>query len=263
MPLRVATVLCLIAVAVGCGRLGFGDARDSTVDPDQHLDPCPGHDEDEDGIGDLCDVCPHAADPSQTDNDGDRVGNACDPDPAVPRQTITMFDPFTMRDPAWNADATVRFELDSVEIPEQGGSMSRLKLVENIRYEVGGEIEGYSTSGIHQFYLGIRRAGETMWYGEFLDDAVEHRNSVLYTVSGSYTQHGNLPRGGLLPLGPFVARLDVTTAPAGVAWHVESGGTSYDVKGMYTEDLSAGTRVQLFDDGIQVRLRYAVMIETR
>ena len=40
-------------------------------------DPC-GDDTDDDGVGDLCDVCVGVADPEQKDSDKDGVGDACD-----------------------------------------------------------------------------------------------------------------------------------------------------------------------------------------
>src|SRR5438067_2015174 len=52
------------------------------------------HDEDGDGIGDVCDNCPADANLDQADSDGDGVGDACDPQPGV-ENTILFFDPFT------------------------------------------------------------------------------------------------------------------------------------------------------------------------
>jgi hypothetical protein len=49
------------------------------------------HDEDGDGAIDRLDDCPHLPNTDQADDDGDGVGNVCDPEPAVPRQSLTYF----------------------------------------------------------------------------------------------------------------------------------------------------------------------------
>jgi hypothetical protein len=89
-------LLALLYLA-GCGRLAFDSLSTADAAP-----ACTGHDEDGDGIGDACDVCPHVADATQLDSDGDRVGDACDPEPTMARQQIVFFDPFTTPNPAWS-----------------------------------------------------------------------------------------------------------------------------------------------------------------
>jgi hypothetical protein len=69
-------------------------------------------------------------------------------------------------------------------------------------------------------------------------------------------------RAGLVSPGPFVARLDVLDAPPRLVWHVQTSDRTYDVTGLFTEDLH-GTALRLFDDGIELRINYAVLIETR
>jgi hypothetical protein len=72
------------------------------------------HDEDADGVIDSVDDCPFIADPAQVDTDGDGVGDACDPEPAIPRQSLALFAPMT--EPAsdtlfWSASTGTMTEL--------------------------------------------------------------------------------------------------------------------------------------------------------
>jgi hypothetical protein len=89
----------------GCGRYGFATTDGQT---DDNASPkCMGsHDEDGDGIPDLCDVCPSVFDPNQLDlgetTNGlpaDGVGDACDPRPGIDGDYIAIaemnFDPLT------------------------------------------------------------------------------------------------------------------------------------------------------------------------
>jgi len=84
---RLDRVRAWAAVALslaGCGRIGF-DAPGDTSNPE-------GHDEDGDGFADVADNCPQIANADQLDDDLDRVGNACDPEPGAARQRIAYFN---------------------------------------------------------------------------------------------------------------------------------------------------------------------------
>lgn len=91
-----ARYLALLFAA--CGRIGFGETATAS---DALACIEAGHDEDLDGVDDACDVCPGLAG-NQDDRDGDRVGDACDPHPDDPIDTIAFFDPFTSQRPEWN-----------------------------------------------------------------------------------------------------------------------------------------------------------------
>ena len=93
-------------------------AVDAEVDGDHDsdgvidsVDNCPDvanasqSDEDGDHVGDLCDPCPPFA--TNTDADGDGVGDACDPNPATAGDTIVAFEGFATVLPAgWTSTGT-------------------------------------------------------------------------------------------------------------------------------------------------------------
>ena len=79
------------------------DPIDAEIDgpPDAHVDappcgdgPSSGHDEDGDGIDDLCDNCPHVMNADQANSDGDDMGDVCDR-VAGRIDCLVKFDPLT------------------------------------------------------------------------------------------------------------------------------------------------------------------------
>ena len=59
-------------------------------------------DEDSDGRGDACDLCPADYDPTPVDTDGDGLPDACDPDPMMPTNKVLYFDPFNADSGHWS-----------------------------------------------------------------------------------------------------------------------------------------------------------------
>lgn len=78
--------LVLALACAACGRVGFEASAQDAVSDDVTLE----NDEDDDGVADVGDVCPHVVG-SQADADGDRVGDDCDPEPNNPRQRLVLF----------------------------------------------------------------------------------------------------------------------------------------------------------------------------
>src|SRR3569623_1528128 len=96
----------LLLVLAGCDRLfGF-----DTVLAPEIVAPTGGclisgsHDDDVDCVPDMVDKCPGLPDPAQGEQDGDLVGDACDPDPLQGGNKLLVFvpntDPLTLR--GWN-----------------------------------------------------------------------------------------------------------------------------------------------------------------
>lgn len=250
--------LVVVAVVAACGRLGF-----DRIPVDAVQDPL-GHDEDDDGIADRDDSCPHMANLDQADGDGDGVGDVCDPHPAVAGDRITMFDPFVVRDPRWSADSQVAFEPDQVVIPLGGGALEFSRTVSDITFEIGGEVTAVDATGLDQLFLGVSRGTDPLWYGELLDNhGTQRRATVLYTQASTYTQLGNMPLAGPLQPGPIIFRVVVRTGPtASVALHVEFSDRVIDVSGPSTFNLKSGMNVRIFDTGFGLRIRYAIAIES-
>lgn len=90
------------------------DAPDGDIDGDgvvNRLDNCPTvrnpgqYDEDGDGLGDVCDLCPHLG-VATDDSDGDGLGNLCDPD-SLAVDCVVLFDGFNDKLTAWGGSTTV------------------------------------------------------------------------------------------------------------------------------------------------------------
>jgi hypothetical protein len=211
---RRAGWLCL---AFGCGRVDFDAVARCTA-------PLAGHDEDGDGIDDACDVCPHIADPDQTDSDGDGVGDACDPEPANPRQRIVFFDPFVTLAPEWSQRTGVSSVAnDALQLSAVGDYALIERPLDDATdlFVVGGAIEAAGT-GVYHAHIMI---GENMLATRFMYcELYELPPTVLfmftYTFDSMSYQHGNMVAGtrswvggsGTLALSidPNAARCDTT-----------------------------------------------------
>ncbi len=93
-----------------------GDGIPNSLDFCDHM-PGGDTDEDGDGLGDVCDPCPIAPPPANPDPDGDAVDSPCDPDPHTPGDQILLFEGFQKPlDANWKATTTTAWM-------EQGGEL--------------------------------------------------------------------------------------------------------------------------------------------
>ncbi len=90
------------------GDTGSGpDTMEPETDtPTEEPDTCEGatgHDEDGDGLIDICDNCPTYHNPQQRDADSDGLGDACEAEDHELLSKLTFFDPFVAIDDSWEA----------------------------------------------------------------------------------------------------------------------------------------------------------------
>lgn len=85
---RFGWLLYALVILTGCGGSG-GSANDTNSNP-----PVQTQDQDSDGIADASDNCPTMSNPSQTDFDGNGIGDACDADCGTSLSTV---EPFSCR----------------------------------------------------------------------------------------------------------------------------------------------------------------------
>src|SRR5258706_9480027 len=153
-----------------CGRLWFHGATDAA-------DVCPmsiGHDEDQDGIDDACDNCPHRANVAQDDGDGDGVGDVCDPDPSSPRERIAFFDPFTSLRPEWTFGGfttTHMIDGDSLLVDARSGLfvLTQHQAPATDYYEYAGHVMD-GRVGARQLTLAIHETGSKFYYTAITGD---------------------------------------------------------------------------------------------
>jgi hypothetical protein len=92
-----------------------GDGIPNSIDLCDHV---PGglYDEDGDGLGDECDPCPIAPPPPTPDPDGDAVDRPCDPDPETPGDVIVAFSGFHDLPATWIPTTASAWQIEGGEL---------------------------------------------------------------------------------------------------------------------------------------------------
>lgn len=246
-----------------------GDADADGITDD--LDNCPAdanadqHDEDGDAIGDTCDPCPHLAGPAD-DGDGDGVGDACDPQPGIAKQQITFFDPFTSDRSEWMQKDGFSRVGETLRL--NGGYAGAVLQVANAetRVVVAGTIMSIvSDAPEHQISIAFGRnaAGDSYHYTEFYDNGGSSGDIAISRANaGVYSTFTSTPYAGVLPTGAWSMQIDSSVAGQRIALATTLGGTARTPLTANTSVLPASSTMYFYAAGLDVRFDYVIVIET-
>lgn len=250
----------LLVALTGCDTV-FGLERGSVDD----------FDEDVDGIGNADDRCPHLADESSIDLDGDGISVDCDPDDHDPG-TMVRFYGFDGEVPAELAfEGAVETELPgTITFGAASGGLSTITVkgivADNVLLDVGFEILGsaidggasttYDELGVYSAHRSFttnfpKERGDTCYFG-----TLEPRAEPLYLeLNEDDASYGGKPATGRLTgsSGRFLmrrtsARVDCTVFRDGVGL-IPAG---FDV----TDLAKVSGTVAVSTERVKVRLRY-------
>jgi hypothetical protein len=204
----------LVVGLAACGRLGFGGLASSDA-------VTIGHDEDHDGIADSDDNCPHLANSDQLDGDLDLVGDACDREPANPRQRLAYFSAFLPGDDAFmtSGAGTWTYGTDSwhfVSAAGGNGQATRQITLGDAEIWIGATIVGRVASApARQLALALvqQTSVNPYYYGQLYDDGLGQIISVSEWTGAQYRVRGTQPLASGVHLGDVDLLLSVRTQP--------------------------------------------------
>ena len=220
------------------------------------------HDEDGDGIDDVCDLCPQFGDPAQRDSDGDKLGDGCDPSPTVAKQRVVFFDPFT--DPTV---ANWRLPTDAVWAPDElvlSGSptLTTPQLDSNLDITVEGDLDFVGLPR-RQFFIGsVTVATKTVWYGEAIDDGDSREVvQVMRAIDQGYTQFASTPAPAVFTAAPF--RMTFSIRERGrIAVVSRFAGQTFAAESVAADYTNTDNRILIFSDSLGMRLRSVFIVAT-
>jgi hypothetical protein len=180
------------------------------------------HDEDRDGLGDLCDPCPHILGDA-ADADGDGVGDACDPQPQLAKQHWITFDPFTSYGPSWTLGPGSTVASDAL----QPRGYSTLLLTQGVEFRIiaGGTIDN-AAAGEHDLAIifGGTAPDPKYDYVEFNDSATSGAINIGSANGDTAQILATIAYQPPTPLGPWSMQIDESATTQHIAFASTLGG---------------------------------------
>jgi hypothetical protein len=262
-----------VVVLVGaCGRWGFdplanGGDDDGGDDAGPTADAfvCVGgaqHDEDADGIRDSCDVCPYVPDPTQPDTDGDRVGDNCDPEITIARQTIVRFEGFASLPAPWINQGGV-VQGDQILLDARGGTSKQidLNLVPADDLIIVGLTTGAADAGTHHVSLGFFDGGTGNVYCEMIDSGTATKTQLSWTFDGSaFSNAGAMTWPGYrlaAGSGTFATRITPSTVYCSSNWNNMGG-----VGGNGARPAITAMQLFIYSENLVTNVQWMIQIRT-
>jgi hypothetical protein len=224
------------------------------------------HDEDADTVGDVCDNCPHVANANQAKTGEpttvNGAGDACDPRPGIPGDTIQKFYSFHVPPAGTSTTGDGTWAIAADTYQHTGGGLTSL-IVAGARDKVTVEVAGTLDSNTNNLSLAVSVGDANQRYYEcgYLDlsnPSDFHNAYIDYWNGGDYvelTGFHDLPQrlSGAFTIrasaDSTMDRIVCTTSDSRGPATKQSGGAN---------DLTPGT-VGVYSEFASYRLRYLVI----
>lgn len=259
--------LVTVVTTAACGRVSFDAQLDAQLDAHMaDADLLALHDEDGDGINDRDDLCPHIADSDQADNDGDRVGNACDPLTDAALERIVFFDPMLEPSSAWEFRlGTPTYTGEAVTADLRNGElfMTLTGLTpDKDHFVVGGSFGAVSPTNARQLYIAAAETDLEFTYCEVYETMAVDKWGLVWTPD--YNLFYTEAAGALSqPLENQAIRMSLQHVPQTSELKCE---TTFPVDmPMLTAPVSSAitpTKYMLYAMGVELRIDYVIVIRT-
>jgi hypothetical protein len=260
--------VALLALVAACGRWRFDEIpRDDAGMADGPA----GHDEDGDGLPDLIDLCPQIAG-DNADADGDQVGDACDPNPSIPTERITLFATMQPGDVPFADTMGWIQNADSIlgkNVPGDFSvvnAMSVTRTLGTVRIDLRFTISSINGTPADQHQVACGLEGTVPFYFVELNDngnLTQHYLGITsYDATNGYQNVGQTDVPGGLHTGTGLLRVDADAATR--TWDVEAGwlGELYSASGP-TAAYSGSNAMRFVFNALDIDVQSLTIVETQ